>query len=110
MAEEKQIQPDTQWPTYEVFSQRKRGEPHRHVGAVHAPDPEMALMLARDQFARRERVVQLWIVPSDHVYATAYEDSDMLFGPMDKDYRNAANFPVTAMIRAWEASQEEDSV
>jgi phenylacetate-CoA oxygenase PaaH subunit len=54
---------DTQWPVYEVFLQEKRGDPHVHVGAVHAPDPEMALILAKEQFARRGRCASLWVVP-----------------------------------------------
>ena len=37
---------DTQLKTFEVFHQSKRGEPHMHVGAVHAPDAELALQYA----------------------------------------------------------------
>jgi phenylacetate-CoA oxygenase PaaH subunit len=53
---------DTQWETYEVFHQSKKGDPHISVGTVHAPDPEMALQMARDQFARRLKCVSLWVV------------------------------------------------
>jgi ring-1,2-phenylacetyl-CoA epoxidase subunit PaaB len=91
---------DTQWRTFEVFHQSKRGEPHVHVGAVHAPDPEMALMLARDQFARRLACVNIWVVPSDQVYATPYEDSEALFEPAtDKSYREAAGFPLRDLVK-----------
>jgi len=38
---------DTQWPVFEVFHQQARGEAHVHVGAIHAPDAEMALLLAK---------------------------------------------------------------
>ena len=44
---------DTQWPLYEVFEQERPGQPHRNAGAVHAPDPELALQNARDVFVRR---------------------------------------------------------
>jgi hypothetical protein len=50
------------WHTYEVFHQEKRGKHHGHVGSVHAPDPEMALILAKEQFARRGKCVNLWVV------------------------------------------------
>ncbi len=92
--------PDSQWRTYEVFHQTKRGDPHVHVGAVHAPDAEMALMLARDQFARRLGCVSLWVVPSDQLTATRYEDAEAWFQPAtDRSYREAAGFPMRDVTR-----------
>ena len=35
--------PDTQWNVFEVFHQQARGEPHVHVGSIHARDGGMAL-------------------------------------------------------------------
>lgn len=97
---------DTQWPVYEVFHQSKRGEPHIHVGSVHAPDPDMALMLARDQFARRLECVSLWVVRADHITATSYEDVEVWFQPAtDKSYREAAGFRMADMIRKLEAER-----
>lgn len=40
-----------QWETWEVFHQRKRGEQHEHVGIVHAPNAEMALVMAKETLA-----------------------------------------------------------
>ena len=92
--------PDTQWPVFEVFHQTKRGEPHIHVGSVHAPDAELALMLARDQFARRLECVSLWVVRADHILATSYEDAAAWFQPAtDKSYREAAGFRLSDMHR-----------
>ena len=99
---------DSQWRTYEVFHQSKRGEPHVHVGAVHAPDAEMALMLARDQFARRLECVSLWVVPSEQITATPYEESDGWFEPAtDKSYREASGFPIRDALKRAENWQEE---
>ena len=98
---------DTQWTTYEVFHQSKRGEPHMHVGAVHAPDAEMALMLARDQFARRLGCVSLWVVPSDQITATSPEEADTWFEPLtDKSYREASGFPVRDILKRAENWQD----
>jgi ring-1,2-phenylacetyl-CoA epoxidase subunit PaaB len=52
-----------QWPLYEVFKQDRPSGPFRNVGSVHAPDAELALMNARDVFARRPSCVALWVVP-----------------------------------------------
>ena len=51
-----------QWLKYEVFKQDRPGGAFHNVGSVHAPDAEMALMNARDVFARRPACVALWVV------------------------------------------------
>ena len=83
---------DTQWDTYEVFHQRKKGDPHIHVGAVHAPDPQMALQMARDQFARRLQCVSLWVVNSRDITATDYQDERFFAHSTDKSYRDPKAF------------------
>lgn len=99
---------DTQWQVYEVFHQSKRGEPHIHVGSVHAPDPEMALMLARDQFARRLDCVSLWVVPIDQITSTSYEDAATWFEPAtDKSYREASGFRMSDIFRKLESAHDE---
>ena len=50
------------WPRFEVFKQEREGQPFRNVGSVHAPDAELALLSARDVFARRPACHSLWVV------------------------------------------------
>jgi ring-1,2-phenylacetyl-CoA epoxidase subunit PaaB len=64
---------DTQWPRYVVLHQDREGNPHRYAGSVHAPDPEMALLNARDVFVRRPECVSLWVVPADRIFAVTAE-------------------------------------
>ncbi len=90
---------DTQWDTYEVFHQSKRGEPHEHVGAVHAPDPDMALQMARDQFARRMACVSLWVVRSADVTMTDYQDDEFFARTTDKSYRDPKAFEAPEKTR-----------
>jgi len=80
---------DTQWRVFEVFHQQARGEPHVHVGSIHAPDAEMALLLAKEQFARRQACVNLWVVPGDAVTAWRHEDADIFDRATDKSYRES---------------------
>jgi ring-1,2-phenylacetyl-CoA epoxidase subunit PaaB len=84
---------DTQWPVWEVFHQGKRGEPHVHVGAVHAPDEELALQMAKEQFARRLECVSLWVVREDMVTKTDYDDPYFFARNTDKRYRDVHGFP-----------------
>ena len=44
------LTPMDNWETYEVFHQKKRGDQHVHVGIVHAPNPEMALLFGKEQY------------------------------------------------------------
>ncbi|MGQ9863143.1 MAG: 1,2-phenylacetyl-CoA epoxidase subunit PaaB [Bacteroidia bacterium] len=83
------LQPLENWVSYEVFVQRKRGDQHQHVGIVHAPDPEIALTLAKEQYARRSKCVNIWVVPTEAIYKSSYEDADMFEPAVDKSYREA---------------------
>jgi ring-1,2-phenylacetyl-CoA epoxidase subunit PaaB len=60
---------DTQWPRFQVFVQAQEGEPHLDAGSVHAPDPEMALLNARDVFVRRPACTSLWLVRAEAISA-----------------------------------------
>lgn len=65
---------DTQWPRFIVFQQEKPGKPHAYAGSVHAPDPEVALMNARDVFVRRPACVSLWVVPASAIFSRTNEE------------------------------------
>ena len=80
---------DSQWPLWEVFTQPNRGEPFEHAGSVHAPDGELALQNARDVYARRGEAVNLWVVPTASIVASAPSDAGPFFEPgNDKPYRH----------------------
>jgi ring-1,2-phenylacetyl-CoA epoxidase subunit PaaB len=89
---------DTQWKIFEVFHQQARGEPHIHVGSIHAPDAEMALLLAKEQFARRQACVNLWVVPIECISASKYEDSDIFERATDKSYRESWGYKTPKTI------------
>jgi ring-1,2-phenylacetyl-CoA epoxidase subunit PaaB len=81
--------PKTDWPLWEVFTQKKSGLPHVHAGSIHAPDAEMALQNARDVYSRRNEAVSIWVVPSESVTASKADDAGPFFDPADdKIYRH----------------------
>ncbi len=53
---------DSQGDRFYVFKQDTFDSPHLNCGTVHATDPEMALLHARDVFVRRPECVSLWVV------------------------------------------------
>ena len=63
-------QTNTHLITYEVFHQEKKGDHHSHVGSLHAPNPEMAFLMAKEQYARRGRCVNIWVVKTSDIFTT----------------------------------------
>ncbi len=86
------------WQTFEVFHQEKRGEQHQHVGIVHAPNAEMALLFGKEQYARRGATVNLWVVKTSDVFCSEYEDSDMFDTTPEKFHRDPGSYKVMDKI------------
>lgn len=91
---------DSQWRVFEVFHQQVRGEPHTHVGCVHAPDAQTALILAKEQYGRRQATVNVWVVPVEAITATDYADVDIFEHGTDKSYREPYGYQTTKRARA----------
>jgi ring-1,2-phenylacetyl-CoA epoxidase subunit PaaB len=74
---------------WEVFIRPSMGLEHKHFGSVHAADASHALQVARDVYTRRMEGVSIWVVPSNHITASAPQDKAELFEPaQDKIYRH----------------------
>ncbi len=84
-----------QWQPYEVFKQDRPGGPFHNVGSVHAPDGEMALMNARDVFARRPACVALWVVADSAIERrTAEELAGAQAGEGERGTENSVQYAV----------------
>lgn len=71
--------PLDQFGTFEVFVQPKEGKPFQHEGIVHAPDPEMAFILAKEAFTRRFSCSSMYVA----------ETSKIFVSPMTEENQNA---------------------
>jgi ring-1,2-phenylacetyl-CoA epoxidase subunit PaaB len=96
------VHKEEEWETYEVFHQKKRGEQHLHVGIVHAPNPEIALLFAKEQFGRRRITANIWVVNTRDVNASEYEDQDIWDTVPEKTYREASDYYVMDRIRKFQ--------
>lgn len=93
---------ETQWPLWEVFTQKAAGEPHEHAGSVHAVDAEMALQNARDVYGRRGSVVSMWVVPSNVITATQSEFAGPFFDPgAEKVYRHPQFYKIPRGLKGF---------
>ncbi len=89
------------WETWEVFHQKKRGDQHIHVGIVHAPNADMALVMAKEAYGRRGITANLWVVKSSQIHATEYSDMDMFETTPEKQYREAGGYKVMEKINKY---------
>jgi ring-1,2-phenylacetyl-CoA epoxidase subunit PaaB len=66
------VTPDRRGREFEVFLQVQEGQPHRHVGSVRAPTPELALDAAVAVFGRRDLHVSVWVVDRRDLHGREY--------------------------------------
>ncbi|MBI1769360.1 MAG: phenylacetic acid degradation b [Bacteroidetes bacterium] len=67
VGEVKPKRPLDQFGTFEVFVQPKEGKPFQHEGPVHAPNLEMAYILAKETFTRRFTCTSIYVVDTRDV-------------------------------------------
>ncbi|MPZ88878.1 MAG: hypothetical protein GEU81_12550 [Nitriliruptorales bacterium] len=70
---------------WEVFGRRKADDDWAPVGVVHAPDVEMALLLAKEAFFRHGEGVDLAVRDGDALHAL--ERPDLMEFATDKSYK-----------------------
>jgi len=92
--------------TYEVFHQEKRGKHVTHVGVVHASNPEMALVMAKEVFGRRGKTTNLWVVKTSDVYTFGSDDEDMFETTPEKTFRDPAYYKVRDRIEKFQQRQK----
>lgn len=87
-------------PLWEVFIRSRRGLDHKHVGSLHAADPEQAMQAARDTYTRRQEGVSIWIVRAEDIHASQSDDAQAFFDPAeDKVYRHPTFYDVPEDLR-----------
>ncbi len=87
--------------TYEVFHQSRTGDRHIHVGSVHASSAELAMVFAKEQFGRRSRTANMWVVKSSHILALAPDDAALFATAPEKDFREASGYKVMKKLNAY---------
>lgn len=68
--------PLDQFGTFEVFVQPKAGKPFQHEGIVHAPNLEMAYVLAKEAFTRRFTCVSIYVAETRNIHISVLTDGD----------------------------------
>ena len=79
---------------FEVFRQERKGQPFQHAGTVTAPDARFAEIYAREQYARRQESVALWLVPREAVHEIAEFPDEF-----EMKYRRVDGYSIKARLR-----------
>lgn len=86
--------PLDQFGTFEVFVQPKEGKPFQHEGIVHAPNLEMAFVLAKEAFTRRFTCVAIFVADTREVFVSPLTDGNV--NAYDTIRENAESAPAQA--------------
>lgn len=77
---------------FEVFSKRTDTSPLQYQFSLLAPNIELALVMAQENFMRREPVADIWVVKRSHVRKLSPEEKQSLMRLNNKDYRNTKGY------------------
>lgn len=78
---------------YEVFSKRGHKAPMQYQFSLLAPNEEMALMMAQENFMRREEVIDVWVVKRDAIRKMTSEERENWTKRLkNKDYRTTRGY------------------
>ena len=89
--------------TYEVFLKKDGRDEFRHAGALDAANDELALVMAREAYARRAEGDRLWVVRREHVIVA---DDDFVRPNAGKAHRHHDGAAVAARRKALRTDNE----
>ncbi len=77
---------------FEVFSKRSDTAPMQYQFSLLAPNHEIALVMAQENFMRREPVADIWVVKRSDIRKMTQEEKQSLPRLDNKDYRTTKGY------------------
>ncbi|PRO64519.1 1,2-phenylacetyl-CoA epoxidase subunit PaaB [Alkalicoccus urumqiensis] len=94
------------YQVYEVFSKKSASASFQLQFSLLAPNEEMAMMMAQENFMRREKVVDIWVVRRDHIRGMNPEEREMWTNRLDnKEYRTTKGYGY--LRRKWREKEQD---
>lgn len=91
--------------TYEVFLKKDGRDEFRHAGALDAANDDLALVMAREAYARRAEGDRLWVINRQDIIVA---DGDFVSPNADKPHRHHDGAAVAARRKALRKAGEEE--
>lgn len=82
----------TFYKEFEVFSRRTPTSSFQHQFSLLAPNEDMALIMAQENFMRREPVADIWVVNREYIRGLDQEERKIVNRIDNKDYRNTKGY------------------
>lgn len=95
---------DNFYEVFEVFGRREATDSMRHQFSLLAPNHDMAVIMAKDNFFRREPLADIWVVKRSDIRMLTEEERKML-KRLDKPYRETKGY--TGHAKRWKALAEK---
>ncbi|WP_054948839.1 phenylacetate-CoA oxygenase [Numidum massiliense] len=92
------------YEVFEVFARREPTAPMRHYFSLLAPNHDMAVVMAKENFFRREKIFDIWVVKRRDIRMLTEEERHML-PRLDKRYREAGGY--SGHAKRWRALAAE---
>ncbi|MEV2280468.1 1,2-phenylacetyl-CoA epoxidase subunit PaaB [Paenibacillus larvae] len=83
---------EKQFSVYEVFSQKNPGSGFVHQFSLLAPNHEAALLMARENFMRRESCSNIWVINHEDIHGLSPEERKSLERLDNKSYRETRGY------------------
>ncbi|WP_202078440.1 1,2-phenylacetyl-CoA epoxidase subunit PaaB [Caldalkalibacillus salinus] len=96
---------NTNYPVFEVFVQRDANNQFIHHGSLLAPNADVALSLAKENFTRRQSCYNLWVVERNHISQLSPEERKSLDKIEDKQYRETKGYGY--LKKKWRQYEQE---
>ncbi|RSL29445.1 1,2-phenylacetyl-CoA epoxidase subunit B [Salibacterium salarium] len=78
---------------FEVFSKKSNKSPIQHQFSLLAPNEEMAISMAQENFMRREAVLDIWVVRRSNIRSMTSSERQQWTKRLDnKDYRTTKGY------------------
>ncbi|MGO4887687.1 1,2-phenylacetyl-CoA epoxidase subunit PaaB [Anaerobacillus sp. MEB173] len=92
MSDDKKQLNDNFYQEYEVFSRRTDTAAMQHQFSLLAPNHDMALIMAQENFMRREPVADIWVVKRADIRDLDQEERQSLARLDNKNYRTTKGY------------------
>ena len=90
---------------YDVFSRKTPTSPVQYQFNLLAPNEEMAMMMAQENFMRREVVADIWVVKTSSIRKMTHEEKQTLGRLDNKDYRTTKGYGY--LKKKWRQYEQE---
>jgi ring-1,2-phenylacetyl-CoA epoxidase subunit PaaB len=99
---------DVFYEEYEAFSRKRDGLALEHRFSLTAPNKEMAYLLAKENFFRREPIKELWVVKREDIRMMNQKEREAFKLLDNKAYRETRGY--TDLPKKWKEFKKEPQI